>query len=209
MDRTNPARRVPTDDEFLIVTLSTESATQSYPISRPSLETAADVRWVPAGETVQVGGTTISGGMFYVGTPRRSDAYSLDGCVLNEKANISQTASDLSKGPENYWLSYDAFSAKERRAYIQWLASDRSAPDLHHSFSAFYLHGLERRILVDAAQGKVGGTSCRGSGISCRGGAAPPAGVPGISCRGAPFAGVASPAGVPRHVLPGWLTASS
>lgn len=155
MDRTNPARREPTDDEFLTVTLSTESGVQSYPISRPSLETAADVRWVPASETVQVAGTTISGGMFYVGTPRRSDAYSLDGCVLNEKADISQTASDLSKGPENYWLSYDAFSAKERRAYVQWLASDRSAPDLHHSFSTFYLHGLERRVLVDAAQGKV------------------------------------------------------
>ena len=154
-DRTNSARIVTTADEFLTVTLSTESAAQSYPISRPSLETAADVRWVPAGETVQVAGTMISGGMFYVGTPRRSDAYSLDGCVLNEKANIAQTASDRSKGPESYWLSYDAFSAKERRAYIQWLASDRSAPDLHHSFSTFYLHGLERRILVDAAQGKV------------------------------------------------------
>ena len=157
-DRTNSARTVPAADEFLTVTLSIDSPSQSYSISRPSLETAADVRWVPAGETVQVAGTTISGGLFYVGTPRRSDAYSLDGCVLNAKANISETASDLSKGPENYWLSYDAFSSKERRAYIQWLASDRSAPDLHHSFSTFYLHGLERRILVDAVQGKVPAT---------------------------------------------------
>lgn len=154
-DRTNSARTVPTADEFLTVTLSAESTSQSYPISRPSLETAADVRWVPASEKVQVAGTTISGGMFYMGTPQRSDTYSLDGCVVNEKANIAETASDLSKGPENYWLSYDAFSAKERRAYVQWLASDRSAPDLHHSFSTFYLHGLERRILVDGVQGKV------------------------------------------------------
>ncbi|MFM0031860.1 TerB N-terminal domain-containing protein [Paraburkholderia madseniana] len=155
MPPTNIGRRAQSDDEFLTVTLSTDSPSSSYRIARPALETAAGVRWVGPGESVEISGVAITGGMFYLGVPKRVEATSLDACVLNPKANVAKTASDLSAGSEDYWLSYQSFSAEQRGAYLQWLASDRSDPRLHRSFALFYLYGLERRVLFDGIQGKV------------------------------------------------------
>ncbi|ANB73624.1 hypothetical protein AYM40_15610 [Paraburkholderia phytofirmans OLGA172] len=155
MPPTNIGRRAQSDDEFLTVTLSADSPSSSYRIARPALETAAGVRWVGPGEKVEISGVAITGGMFYLGVPKRVDTASLDACVLNPKANVAKTASDLSAGSEDYWLSYQSFSAEQRGAYLQWLASDRSDPRLHRSFALFYLYGLERRVLFDGIQGKV------------------------------------------------------
>ena len=155
MPPTNIGRRAQSDDEFLTVTLSADSPSSSYRIARPALETAAGVRWVGPGEKVDISGVAITGGMFYLGVPKRVEATSLDACVLNPKANVAKTAGDLSAGSEDYWLSYQSFSAEQRGAYLQWLASDRSDPRLHRSFALFYLYGLERRVLFDGIQGKV------------------------------------------------------
>ncbi|MBB5441584.1 MULTISPECIES: TerB N-terminal domain-containing protein [unclassified Paraburkholderia] len=155
MPPTNIGRRAQSDDEFLTVTLSADSPSSSYRIARPALETTAGVRWVGPGEKVEISGVAITGGMFYLGVPKRVEATSLDACVLNPKANVAKTASDLSAGSEDYWLSYQSFSAEQRGAYLQWLASDRSDTRLHRSFAFFYFYGLERRVLFDGIQGKV------------------------------------------------------
>ncbi|MFM0716347.1 TerB N-terminal domain-containing protein [Paraburkholderia strydomiana] len=152
---TNIGRRAQSDDEFLTVTLSADSPSSSYRIGRPALETAAGVRWVVPGESVEISGVAITGGMFYLGVPKRVETTNLDACVLNPKANVAKTAGDISAGSEDYWLSYQSFSAEQRGAYLQWLASDRSDPRLHRSFALFYLYGLERRVLFDGIQGKV------------------------------------------------------
>jgi len=155
MSSTNIDRRVQSDDEFLTVTLSAESTSSFYRIARPAFETAVGVRWVGPGEQVEISGVAITGGMFYLGAPKRVEATSLDACVLNSKANVAKTAGDPSAGSEDYWPSYQSFSAEQRGSYLQWLASDRSDPRLHRSFALFYLYGLERRVLFDGIQGKV------------------------------------------------------
>lgn len=143
-------------DEFFTVTLSGDSGGSSYRIERPPLDTSSVARWVPAGESVNVGDTTITGGLFYLGVPKRGEAHrGLDGCMVNPKANLARTACDLSAGPNDYLLSYSSLSTEQRRAYIQWLASARSEPRLHRGFAMLYLYGLERRILVDGMAGKV------------------------------------------------------
>lgn len=121
-------------DEFLTVTLSSDSGGSSYRIARPPLETSSVARWVAAGESVDVGDTTITGGLFYLGVPKRGEANrGLDGCMVNPKANLARTACDISAGPNDYWLSYSSLSTEQRRAYIQWLASARSEPRLHRN----------------------------------------------------------------------------
>ncbi|WP_245841558.1 TerB N-terminal domain-containing protein [Paraburkholderia ribeironis] len=143
-------------EEFLTVALSGDSANSSYRIARPPFETSSGVRWVAAGESVDVGGTTITGGLFYIGVPKRGEANrGADACVVNPKATLARTTCDRSAGPNDYWLSYSTFSAEQRCAYVQWLASARSDPKLHRSFAMFYLYGLERRVLVDGMEGKV------------------------------------------------------
>ncbi|NPT41008.1 hypothetical protein GNZ12_06680 [Paraburkholderia sp. 1N] len=155
MSPNNIGSHVQPDDEFLTVTLSSDSTASSYRVARPSLETAPNVRWVGADETIEMGGVKTCRQRL-VGVPGRGEAHrGLDACVLNLKANIARSASDGSNGLKDYWLSYNGFSAEQRRAYLQWLASDRSDPRLHRSFAAFYPYGLERRVLVDGMQGKV------------------------------------------------------
>jgi len=72
MPPTNLGRRAQSDDEFLTVTLSADSPSSSYRIGRPALETAAGVRWVVPGESVEISGVAITGGMFYLGVPKAS-----------------------------------------------------------------------------------------------------------------------------------------
>ncbi|MFP3528812.1 TerB N-terminal domain-containing protein [Burkholderia sp. SIMBA_043] len=144
------------DEEFLTVTLSSDSTGSSYRIAPPSVESSPKVHWINRGEAVDIAGTTITGGMFFLGTPRRGEGYQgLDACAVVPNSNVAAKGSESSVGPEDYWLSYNSFSAAHRRTYIQWLASDRSDPQLHRGFVQFYLHGLERRVLVDGMQGRV------------------------------------------------------
>ncbi|EMN1928197.1 TerB N-terminal domain-containing protein [Burkholderia ambifaria] len=144
------------DDEFLTITLSSDSTKSAYRIAPPNFETSPKVRWVNQGEAVDIAGTTITGGMFFLGTPRRGEGYQgLDACAVVPNSNVAAKGSESSVGPEDYWLSYSSFSAAHRRTYIQWLASDRSDPQLHRSFVQFYLYGLERRVLVDGMHGRV------------------------------------------------------
>ncbi|CAM2192096.1 Tellurite resistance protein TerB [Paraburkholderia kururiensis] len=150
--------RVQPVDEFLTVTLSSDSPSTSYHIERPSLETAPNVRWVGADESIEIAGVSIVRGGFYVGVPKRAEANSLDGCVVNPKANVVKSPSDFATGTTDYWISYQSLSAEQRRAYLQWLASDRSDPRTHRCYLLLYLYGLERRVLVDGLQGKVENT---------------------------------------------------
>lgn len=144
------------DEEFLTITLSSDSSKSSYRIAPPNFETSPKVRWVNQGEAVDIAGTTITGGMFFFGTPRRGEAYQgLDACAVVPNSNVAEKGSESSVGPEDYWLSYNSFSAAHRRTYVQWLASDRSDPQLHRGFVQFYLYGLERRVLVDGMQGHI------------------------------------------------------
>jgi uncharacterized tellurite resistance protein B-like protein len=155
MTSRNIGKNTDSDDEFLTVTLSPELSTSSYRIASPQLETSPNVRWISVGETIEIGGAEIAGGMFYLGVSRRSEANSLDGCVLNPKASVARGTAGPTAGLDTYWPTYAAFSPEQRRAYLMWLASDRSDPLLHRSFGAFYLYGIERRLLVDGVNGKV------------------------------------------------------
>ncbi|GBH28648.1 hypothetical protein BvRS1_56970 [Burkholderia vietnamiensis] len=156
MPHTTSGARSQQNDEFLTVTLSDDSKNASYRIVAPAFESSPNVRWVKQGESVDVAGTTITGGMFFLGTPRRGEGHrGLDACAVVPNANVAAKGGESSAGSEDYWVSYNSFSALQRRTYIQWLASDRSDPQLHRSFVQFYLYGLERRVLVDGMQGSV------------------------------------------------------
>ncbi|KML07956.1 hypothetical protein VK92_01980 [Burkholderia sp. LK4] len=156
MPRTTSETRSKQDDEFLTVTLSDDSKTASYRIVPATFASSPDVRWIGQGEAVDVAGTKITGGMFFFGKPRRGDGHrSIDACVVAPNANVATVGGESSAGSEDYWVTYNSFTASQRRTYIQWLASDRTDPQLHRSFVQFYVYGLERRVLVDGMQGSV------------------------------------------------------
>ncbi|MBB3805267.1 putative tellurite resistance protein B-like protein [Xanthomonas arboricola] len=107
-------------------------------------------RWVQPGELVEIRDVKISGGLFYAGinlaTPTGGDEPSLVNGLL------SVAATGDYREPGGYWGSYADLSATERRAYINWLASDRSDPECNSTYVLRFLYGLERRVVLDGVR---------------------------------------------------------
>lgn len=123
--------------------------------ARPAMRTSA--RWIAPGETVDIHGVDVSGGFFYTGDVQRSHADSIEACVIDVRFDVARDGADPSAGLGSVALSYGGFTPEQRRAYLEWLASDRKKSDINTGYLFFYLYGLERRVLVDGAAGKVSG----------------------------------------------------
>lgn len=142
-------------DSLVSVTLTGEEPASGYRIKGGGGGSPTPARWISPGESLDVGDFTIDGGFFYEGTPRRGGPESIDGCVVDPRAAISQDWGSVPSSPPSYRLSYNTLSAEQRRVYLEWLASEREKSDISETYYQLYLYGLERRILIDAAVGKV------------------------------------------------------
>ena len=147
------------DDEPLVSMNMAGATADAYRIgsapggARPAARSSA--RWVAAGETVDFHGESISGGFFYTGDVLRSHADSIEACVLDARFDVARDGADPAAGLGGVALSYAGFTPEQRRTYLDWLASDRKKSDINTGYLFFYLYGLERRVLVDGAAGKV------------------------------------------------------
>jgi hypothetical protein len=107
-------------------------------------------RWVPVGETIEVAGEKIRGGMLYVGRRCVSEP-----SRINLKLEVSELSVDISAHPIARRSSYGRLSPKERRAYLQWLSGGREDPCAGIGFVYLFFYGLEYRVLVDAKKDPV------------------------------------------------------
>lgn len=122
--------------------------------SKPQAVLAKDgkARWIRPGEAVEVGGVTIQGGLFYFG--KKLDALkghrgSGDASLINPSINVTPMPMTFNSGEMGYWPSFNGIKAKDRGAYLNWLASDRTNPDVYIGYVFLYFYGLERRVLHD------------------------------------------------------------
>ncbi|MEM5436978.1 TerB N-terminal domain-containing protein [Paraburkholderia diazotrophica] len=126
---------------------------------RPSAHASvrSSARWIAPGEHVELGGIAVEGGFFYAGDVQRSHADSIEACVIDARFDFAREGADPSESLGSTALSYGGLTPAQRRTYVEWLASDRRKSDVHTGYLFFYLYGLERRVLVDGAAGKVRG----------------------------------------------------
>lgn len=110
---------------------------------------ALAAHWIPPGKNVDVGAFSIPRGMLYVGSEKRNEYGQRDPALINPKLKVSSHEVDWSESLTNYWPSYAEISPDARRAYLQWLADGRKAPDADISYPFLFFYGLERRVLVD------------------------------------------------------------
>lgn len=110
----------------------------------------SDAQWVPAGTVIELGGLNIPGGMLYVGsTP--GYRYRKEPSLIKPKLKVAKVEADISERHMPYSkLSYQSISPEARRAYLQWLAGGRRAPEADIDYVFLFFYGLERRALVDA-----------------------------------------------------------
>lgn len=102
-------------------------------------------RWVSGVEVVRVHGRSLTGGMFYYGTPEEGEER---GEVIDpslpvetvERGSIS--VSGESKG-------YADLPTNARAAFLDWLAGGRRSSSVQEGILFLFLQGLEHRALVD------------------------------------------------------------
>jgi hypothetical protein len=110
----------------------------------------SDARWVQPGEAVEVRGTTVPGGAFYLGTALVSPIlHGDDPALINSELKIDFT-NPVSGGTDmQYWPAYGSITPSQRAAYISWLANGRNWAKMPIGFVFMYFYGFERRVFVD------------------------------------------------------------
>ncbi|MEA9731862.1 TerB N-terminal domain-containing protein [Xanthomonas campestris] len=135
-----------TMDELHRTSIAGSAPAKEFSVPKPP-EGWEKTRWVRPGEIIEIRGVKISGGLFYSGvklaTPRGGNEPSLVNGVLA----VAPTGNY--REPIGYQENYADLSATERRAYINWLASDRSDPECNYRYVMLFLYGIERRVLID------------------------------------------------------------
>ncbi len=125
------------------------SWTPMSPGRRPS---AALWRWVPAGESVQVGPSVISAGLIYLG--RNLGAVSpwrgTEPAIVDPSLPVDLTRPEWAATGPNEWSTYAGLSPARRAAYVSWLADGRCDPSVPIGCVFLFFYGLERRALIDS-----------------------------------------------------------
>ncbi|WP_238530992.1 TerB N-terminal domain-containing protein [Xanthomonas phaseoli] len=144
--RTEPANAT---DELHRTSIAGNAPAKEFLVPKPPAGWEK-TRWVQPGEIIEIREVEISGGLFYAGinlaTPTGGDEPSL----VNGRLSVAATGDY--REPSGYWGSYADLSATERRAYINWLASDRSDPECNSTYVLRFLYGLERRVVLDGVR---------------------------------------------------------
>ena len=113
-------------------------------------------RWVPPNESIKIGKYTITKGLVYVGGVLKGlDEYSTESSLIDPTIPVDSSRPDYSGEEMGYWPTYLDISASSRAAYLEWLAGDRNDADENIGYVFLYFYGLERRLLVDRANGTV------------------------------------------------------
>ena len=118
-----------------------------------SFSASRGAEWVPAGQSIEVDGRTITGGLVYVGSGEPSvDGGETEPCLIDPALPVEWSDPDW-RGETIYRLpSYSGLDPRARAAYLSWLAHGRCAENVYIGFVFLFYYGLERRLLADLDQ---------------------------------------------------------
>ncbi|MDH1315023.1 TerB N-terminal domain-containing protein [Shewanella xiamenensis] len=114
--------------------------------------------WLKSEDSVNVKGITVRGGFFYFGHDLKSlDGYGAESSLVAPSLPIMDVPMTYEDESLGYWPSYSSISPGCRGAYLKWLSSDRSNPNVPLGYVFIYLYGLERRVVVDNPESDIKG----------------------------------------------------
>jgi hypothetical protein len=122
------------------------------PSTISSPKTATPIRWMEPGDTIDIEGFNISGGLVYIGTVAGRTAGQREFAhVIDPVARVDARYSDIAGAALSYWPAYSQMRPGERRAYLEWLAGGRRDPRFGIGYVFLFFYGLEWRIFTDRA----------------------------------------------------------
>jgi uncharacterized tellurite resistance protein B-like protein len=108
-------------------------------------------RWVSPGESIEVAGVNLPGGMLYVGGRLKALNGGPEPCLISGQHTVARVGNYRAR-QMGYWPSYAEASPEERRAYLNWLSEGRSNPDCDIGYVFLFFYGLERRVILDSRE---------------------------------------------------------
>lgn len=111
----------------------------------------AETRWLHAGESIEIAGTILPGGLVYVGSRLKAPNGMAEPALINPNLTVSGRGNCRDQHT-NYWPNYTGLSPEGRRAYLHWLSTGRSHPDCDIGLVFLFFYGLERRVIVDSQE---------------------------------------------------------
>lgn len=123
-----------------------KEASQSFiaKLAKPFAPAPA-AHWISEPTTVEVAGIEFQAELLYYGKADRR---------LNHRALVDPTLSVATDADSlgttlGYWPNYSELTPSARRAYLEWLASGRCAPNAPIGYVFVYFYGLERRLIAE------------------------------------------------------------
>ena len=115
---------------------------------------AGNRMWIPMGVETKVAGYRIPGGMIYVGKglPAIAGGAAVEPALIDPNLTVNRDSPDTSGESLGYWPSYSRLAPETRAGYLRWLADGRQDPRAPLGFIFLFFYGLERRLILDAAQ---------------------------------------------------------
>lgn len=111
-------------------------------------------RWITERETLTIQGRQINRGFFYYGgkldmlTGFGTEPSLVDESLpANPPTDVSEDSFPYSDDSLGYWPSYGSLSSACRGIYLDWLASQRSNPNMPIGYVFIYFAGFERRVI--------------------------------------------------------------
>lgn len=101
------------------------------PPSTPPAPEKSTTGWIGKDSEVTVAGVVIARGLIYVGgyLGKQGRVHEIENCLIDPRLKVAQWG-DREGRTMGYWPSYSAITPEARRSYLEWLASDRSDPDV-------------------------------------------------------------------------------
>ena len=107
--------------------------------------------WVPAGQSIEVAGYAIDGGLLYVGHSRPQRYQENEPSLIDPNLKVNSGRPDYAGKTFSYWPSYDHLTPEARAAYLEWLSHGRRDSEVPIGYVFLFMYGLEHRVLVDIA----------------------------------------------------------
>lgn len=144
---TNSAAIMP-EPEFRISAI-VETRREPIPSAREGTPAIGrQARWIPPVEAVAIKGLTIGSGMIYMGETLGGNRWANENCLIDPTLPVARAGAGSTHGM-TYWSRYDAISPANRRAYLEWLASDRCDPSAEIGLVFLFFYGLEFRFFKE------------------------------------------------------------
>ena len=145
------------NDDFATFKIYTSNTTTQETSSNKSIG-----KWITPNETLEINGRQLDKGFIYFGGILDSlNKYHIEPSLIDVNLpcahlkSISLNNTPYTDDTLGYWPSYSSLSKGCRGAYLDWLASERSAINTPIGYVFIYFYGLERRVINNRDNGDI------------------------------------------------------